>query len=464
MSIDTATKTASRLDQFLSEDRRYYVFGEGDTQERFLRVSTALELVGDKDGLQRWGTGLTADAALNELPKLIRATRTQECGNTYKRCQHDHRQQCATCPCQKCYTCVRKWLANRHYAESARRADEGTRVHDVAEWWVLNGGAVRGYDPDIAVYVEQWLKWAADYGLTPDSWELSEATVINRTHGYAGTLDGIITFRADATRLAAELVAKVLQLLMSQVAGKSIRMVVDVKSREKEEARLYEDHALQQAGYRFAEVVRLRDGREFPMPATDGAVIVQVRPDGYLCEPVVADEVTFQEGFLSGLRHAKWHFALGTASVSPRSFKIPKEPGKASTATVPCPVCEQRGAVTIPAWEAYTDREWDLPSDAEDDVLVECPACNGAGTITTVAPAKTARKAATPRKTTAKTAPPKKAATPRKTVPARQPDPEAPQRPVRVVAKEQSAILASVKNWPTNSPHPNSPYGDDIPF
>jgi hypothetical protein len=397
MSVDLDT-APGHLDHILSKDKRFYVFGEGDDQETLMRVSTALSHL-DKEGLRRWAAGLAADAALDELPKLIKATRTRECGNTWKRCQHDFRVRCVTCPCGECLACVKKWMANRHYAETARRSDEGTRVHDIAEHWVLSHGEVRSHDADIAIYVKQWLAWADDYGLTPDSWDMTEATVINREYSYAGTLDGIVVIHADATPLAAELVAKVLQLPLSQVGGKSVRVIADAKSREKEEAQLYAEHSLQQAAYRNGQVVRLRDGREFPLPATDGAIIVQVRPDGYLCRPVVVDDNTFA-AFLSLLSVAKWHLEYATASVSSRSFKVPKEE--------PAPKPAKRAPAKKTARKA-------LRGTALADV--------------------------------------------------KEPGTPAPSdKPLAAVAASQSATMRAVRDWKPEEPHPNSPYGDAIPF
>lgn len=245
---------------------------------------------------------------------------------------------------------------------------------------------------------------------------MAEATVINRQYGYAGTLDAIVTIRADRTELAAQFVGRVLGIPASQTAGKAARTLVDTKSREKEEAKLYPEHALQQAGYRNGEVVRLRDGREIPLPRTDGAAILQVRPDGYLFQPVVTDDSTFG-AFLSVLAFAKWHLGSATASVSSRSFPLPKEPK-------PEPKAQAAKAAIDPATVIVCER---------------------------------------PRR-----APAKKAA-PRKTVKAATPEPEAlipapPARPLKAVAAEQSATLRSMVRMPEGSVHPDSPYGDEVPF
>jgi hypothetical protein len=65
-----------------------------------------------------------------------------------------------------CRLCVQKWIADRHVRETARRADEGTRVHDVAEWWSYHG-EIKDHDADIAPYVKSFQEFVADYGVTP---------------------------------------------------------------------------------------------------------------------------------------------------------------------------------------------------------------------------------------------------------------------------------------------------------
>jgi hypothetical protein len=392
MSVDTTPRTGPANAVTNDEGHRWYIFGEGDQEERYLSVTTALGLAGNPDGLIRWAAGLAADAAIDALPKLIRSTRIRECGNTYKRCQHDFRMRCTTCPCGECGPCVRKWVANRHYYESSRRAEEGKRAHNVQEWWALNNGELPTHEDDIAPYVKQFLQWVADYGLTPDDWEMSEATIINRTHGYAGTLDAIITIHADRTDLAARFVAMVLAQPLSQVTGKSVRTLVDTKTREKavdtkNPAKLYPEHALQQTGYRYGEVVRLRDGREEPMPLTDGAAILQIRPDGYLFRPVVTDDTTFR-AFLSALNFAKWHFEFATKSISPRTFTVPKEPAApkpakaAATKRAPAKKAAPKKRVTTPPATGAKPQEERLTGEVviTDEVRKRVDARLAAGT------------------------------------------------------------------------------------
>lgn len=351
---------------------RWYTFGEGtQAEERFLSVTSALKVI-NKEGLLRWATALSADAALDELPRLVRATRTLECGHTFNRCSHDPQVTCIDCPCQQCASCVRRYLANRHYYESRRRAEEGIAVHDVAEWWALHDGELPESDPDVAPYVASFQAWLADYALTPDSWLMAEGTVINRAEQYAGTLDGILTIAADASPAAAKLAARILGVPLSQTAGNTVTVIVDFKTREKNQARLYVEHALQLAAYRNAAVVRIKgaDQEEVALPDVDGAIVVQLRPDGYLCQPVVADELTYT-AFLAVAAYARWMHEYGTAAISPRAFPIPVEPELTRPHQDPSPpAARRRAAKKAPGvYAAAVDMDKAVSTPARSAVL-----------------------------------------------------------------------------------------------
>ena len=376
-----------------TSDERGRTYTHPTTGETFISVTTALKAV-NKEALVFWAAGLAAQAAIDNLPRLITATRIKACGNTWARCAHDWRLKCSTCPCEKCPACVAKWLRDRHIAESSRRADEGTRAHDVIEHWVLNDGEILQHDADIDPSVAQFLAFVADYGLTPKSWEMAEATVINREYGYAGTLDQVVRIQSTNSPKAAEVCAR--------LGRDEVLLLADTKTRGKSgEAAIYPEHALQCSGYRNCTHVLLPDGREEPLPAVDGAFVLQLRPDGYEMRLVVADDRTFG-AFLSVLSLAKWQWQFATASVSTRAFPAPKPEPQVSGGIAKA----ERAARQAPT---------------------------------------TPRKAT---KATAKTA-----------------EPEAllaapPSKPLAEVAAMQSATLRSM----TRPAHPDSPYGDDIPF
>lgn len=310
------------------DDQRYYLIDD----LRLISVTTATGVL-EKEGLPRWAASLAAEAAFAELPTLVTASRKKPCGNTHNRCSnaggrdgHDWRERCPRCPCQECKLCVQQWVADRHIANKRRRADEGKRAHDVAEWWSYTG-QIKPHDPDITPYVTAFKTFIAEYGLTPDSFLVSEAIVVNRDEGYAGTLDGIIRFDAASSAAAAKLVSRVTQVSARQAAKRALTvdLVVDFKTREGEEPKFYPNQALQLAGYRHAPVIRIKNSDvEQPMPATDGALLVQLRPDGCTPRLAVATESTYRRGFLNALGLCQWLIEEGPKAVSAYTFVLPE--------------------------------------------------------------------------------------------------------------------------------------------
>jgi hypothetical protein len=293
---------------------RFYVHPV--TDERFMSVTTALKAT-PKDGLPPWAAGLAAAMAFTELPRLVVASRKRACGRSYARCEHDYTAPCDGCPCGDCRECVEKVLKNQHWVESSRRADEGTRVHKAIEHWVLHDGVWPTVDDDIKPYLKTFLQFVVDYGLTPESWEMTEGTILNRADGWGGTLDAHLRISWGRTELADDFCARL------DAAGRDVVVTADAKTREKPKPQLYEDHSMQLAAYRRGEVILLRDGTEHPLPATDGGAILQLRPDGYLFRPVVTDDDTYG-AFLGALRTYRWIVERGAASISSRSFPLPE--------------------------------------------------------------------------------------------------------------------------------------------
>lgn len=290
----------------------YYLIGD----ERFRSVTAALE-VWNKDALKIWSAGLAATAAFDELPRLVNALLTPECGRTYHdRCKdHDWIERCPQCRCDACQPCVTKWLRDRFVAESARRLDEGTRIHYAIKQWVLTGYWI-AVDPDIQVYIASFKAFVVEYGLLPTDWELAEARVVNRTYGYAGTLDGALWFHRDRSKASFDLLDRLTPDGAERVQKALI--LVDYKSREKEDRAIFNDNPLQLGGYRYAEVLVLADGSELPMLQVDAAAIIQVRPDRTTVELVLAEEPEFAT-FLSVLAGDEWAQERGKRAIGART-------------------------------------------------------------------------------------------------------------------------------------------------
>lgn len=301
------------------------------TEERFLSVTTALEQIRKEDLDLRWRPSLSAEAALRELPRLVTATLTPDCGQTNGRCsrrdtrQHDWRERCVNCPCDRCPRCVVKYLTYEHYRESARHVRRGSAFHNWAEDLVSFGfntaKAWQKFRDDthrtilratereplpsevdelvdlVAPYADGFLRFVDDFHLEPDQWLLAEATVLNRTDGWGGTLDGQLQISAHSGGKSLELCERV--GLTNPVVN------YDTKTREKDDAAFWFDHSLQQAGYRRGEVVLFDDGTESPLNPVDGAMVVQVRPNTYGWRLVVTDEAAYA-AFLGALAVTRW--------------------------------------------------------------------------------------------------------------------------------------------------------------
>lgn len=304
-----------------ADDGRWYII-DG---QRLMSVTTAFNAIA-KRGLIPWAAGLAAEQAFADLPMLVSASRRPLCENTWSRCSHEGDGACERCPCRVCRTCVQKWIAGRHVRETARRADEGTRVHDVAEWWSFHG-VIRDHDEDIAPYVKTFQEFTADYGITPDDVLLAEALLVHREIGAAGTTDGIIRFRAERSDVAAKLISRLTQVRWKQAQKQklTVDLLVDYKTREGDDPQFYPENALQLAGYRHFPVVRIKNSdHEEPLQATDGGVIVQLRPDGYALRPMVCDKSTYEQGFLPALNLYRWISEHGSAAISSSTFVLPE--------------------------------------------------------------------------------------------------------------------------------------------
>lgn len=311
MTAPTADPINSQKDD---DDNRWYTHPV--TQERFLSVTTGLKSVA-KDALVPWASLLAARTAIAELPKLVRAFFTRDCGRTYNRCDHPWDQPCPECPCRACKPCTVKWLADRHLAESARRAQEGTEVHQLVKFWVI-WGTMPAVPEHLQPYIDSFFQFVADFGLTNGDWLMSEGTILNRKHMYAGTLDQILRIDPTRTEIAAEWCDR------AGRTGLVTDTLIDTKSREGEKKRTYPDQALQLTGYSRGEVVLMPDGTEWPLPNWDATAILQLRPDGYNLQHTWHTDEEF-EAFLAAVKLFRWLLERGKAAVSSKSFPMSEQ-------------------------------------------------------------------------------------------------------------------------------------------
>lgn len=296
------------------------------TGERFISVTTALQAV-SKFALIHWAANLSASAAIAELPKLVASLRHPLCG----RAKDDDR-------CGVCRDCVTRWLAWRHYAESEAGKRRGTAVHKVVEWWANHGEHIAvepGYEP----WANAFRAFVVRYQPRPF---LSEATVLNREHSYAGTLDLGLTIRADASAAAAEFCARV------KPGADAVDLLVDGKTSRRADNDFYPEWAMQLTGYRRGQVIMHADGTERPLPTVDGCAVLLLRADGeFALRPVVTDDRTF-DAFLHTLGLYRWMVDGAAASTQVKSFPLP-DGVKATNTRTPKPAATNRRAAPRPA-------------------------------------------------------------------------------------------------------------------
>jgi hypothetical protein len=239
------------------------------TGERFISVTTVLSTVA-KPFLERWAAAEATKAALARIEILHSASRcTLPCGRTGR-----------PDACEICVPCWGRVIRRASTTLRDRAAQIGTRVHNVAENLALGfAPGPDGDDPQVVPFITQFRRWWGDFQPT---FQATEATVINREHGYAGTLDGICTLGWCPPKHSHEVGTP---RLIDYKTGKS----------------LYGEAAMQMAAYRRGESILMPDGTEHPMIDTDGALLLHLRPDNYKLHPVLADKEDFED-FLHVLR------------------------------------------------------------------------------------------------------------------------------------------------------------------
>ncbi|MFI6903054.1 hypothetical protein ACIBKY_17460 [Nonomuraea sp. NPDC050394] len=239
------------------------------TGTKLRRVTTVLEKGVPKPALPYWAGNITAETAMEHLPRLVRASRhPADAQETYD------------------------WLRRAHTRKKDERADIGDAVHQIIEAHVLDEPISRELldDPEMRPYVENFLRFVAEYEVV---FEASEMVVGSYQHGYAGKLDYILRspyIHEGRSALGDTKTGGELDVRLSNGLLKGV----------------YPEAGMQMSAYRHAEVCWLRDGTREPMPAThDEGVVLHLRPEGYRVYPVRCGADVFEK-FLHALQVAEW--------------------------------------------------------------------------------------------------------------------------------------------------------------
>lgn len=271
-------------------------YADHATGDRLRSVTTILSGGVPKEGLIHWASKMATESAIENLPALVAASRFPE--------------QLAE---------LQAWIRKAHTRKKDERADVGSAVHKIIESKLLGlelpvsvmigDTEVRFDGPELAPFVDQVMRFLDEWQPT---FTASEMVVANPAHGYAGTLDFILS----SDGLVGEALA---------AHGFDIPAGVDVMGDTKtggEWDRLtsaghvhgvYPEAGLQMSAYRKATWCWLRDGSRVPMPQTaEVGVVLHVRPEGYRLYPVLCGDRQY-----AYFRHAQmvdeWSSRLASA-------------------------------------------------------------------------------------------------------------------------------------------------------
>lgn len=184
-----------------------------------------------------------------------------------------------------------KWLKEAAWRERDVAADRGTEVHLLAER--ISQGEVIDIPPELAGHIQAWRAWR-------DHWKmrfvLTEFTVFDLEHGYAGTGDF---------------------LAYSDLKPDWGLILGDYKTSE---SGIWPDISLQLAGLRFAKFIgRCKSNLEYhtdhsscelatdhtTLPKVKTTIGVQITGKGFQVVPARTTKAHFNT-FLSGINVAKW--------------------------------------------------------------------------------------------------------------------------------------------------------------
>lgn len=239
--------------QVTQNRNRWYQLPDGT---KLPSVTTVLGVALNKPALPGWAAKVVAEQAMAELPRLVRMSRTAKDDAI-------------------------KFLKGQPYKQRDEAASAGTRAHALAESYILQQPyEVPAPDSDLGRTLGQFVRFLEEW---KPEFEATEATVVNKTIGYAGTLDAIARVPALGNRL----------------------MVWDWKTSR---TGPYPEWALQIAAYSRAESMWLADGTEVEMPKIEGAAILRLRPEFYAVHEVTQDLDALVATFMSARDVAMWSF------------------------------------------------------------------------------------------------------------------------------------------------------------
>lgn len=181
----------------------------------------------------------------------------------------EHRVEIAALPKTK----AKKLITSKWDGDRLEAAGKGTAIHEQAENYAL--GKRVEITPEIEGYVKAFDSFCYDFR---PKFLLTEALVISRTYGYAGTLDAVV-----------------------EIDGKTY--VLDIKSGNY----IWPEVALQLVAYARADFTGNREsGEEAKLPDLyKRGLVLHLSPTGYELRPVRLGDIEF-DAFLASLDMYHW--------------------------------------------------------------------------------------------------------------------------------------------------------------
>lgn len=225
--------TTPKVNTIKREGSRFYV--EPDSGAKVPGVTSVVGML-PKEFLQYWQAKMVATAAVEELGTVVQMTLRDP------QAAIDHL----------------KGAARRNTAEAARI---GTNAHDLFER-LARGEDVGRVHPELEPFARHFREFL---DTVQPEYLFMEETVWSDTHRYAGSFDA-----------------------WAKVNGETV--ILDYKTTR---SGIHAEVGLQLAAYRYADHILRPDGTRTPIPKTDGAAVLHVRPEGWNLTPVKADEDMF---------------------------------------------------------------------------------------------------------------------------------------------------------------------------
>ncbi len=248
--------TSPKYAQDVPGKGRWYVHPQ--TGEMWPSVTNVLDMsVAKQHQLMPWAVKITAEMAMELLPRIVAASLIRPCKP--KRVADE---------CRKCRDCLVKQIKRGYRDARDTAADLGTRIHKVAEHRVLGVDYIP--DPEVEPFVDQLFRFFDDFAvdITKDV-VATEATVVNRKIGYAGTGDLWLNLRVDGW------------------PRKRLCLIDYKSSATKPALTAYPEQGMQLAALANGETVLLPDGTEIEAPGPIHQVFVlALRADSYALIPM----------------------------------------------------------------------------------------------------------------------------------------------------------------------------------